>query len=61
MFIKDSQLLRRALQKYKWVIITTAVINESQLLREYKVDNKRKGLSKRKKLHVFELGIFLPL
>lgn len=43
MFIKDSQLLRRALQKYKWVIITTTVINESKLLRECKVCNERRG------------------
>jgi hypothetical protein len=49
-FIKDSQLLRRALQKYKWVIIATAVINESQLLREYEVHNRRRGERKRKTL-----------
>lgn len=61
MFIKDSQLLRRALQKYKWVIITTTVINESKLLRECKVCNERRGKEMGgKKLHVyvFELEIF---
>lgn len=51
-FIKDSQLLRRALQKYKWVIIATAVINESQLLREYEVHNRRRGERKRKTLYI---------
>ena len=45
-FIKDSQLLRRALQKHKWVIIATTVINESQLLREYEVHNRRRGKRK---------------
>lgn len=59
-FIKDSQLLKRALQKYKWVIITTTVINESKLLRECKVCNERRGKErgKKKTLHVFELEIF---
>lgn len=47
-FIKGSQLLRRALQKYKWVIITTAVINESKLLREYKVHDKKRGKARKK-------------